>query len=374
MSFSTMAARINYLGGDSLGRIKKNKLWSFQRALKDSYQTRKIKTPNKSVWPCLINSNNLKSDYDRKIVSVEFASGLKAGETFECLDDGTHWLIYLPELTETAYLRSEIIRCRYTLDIDGITYWIYFQGPTETDIRWFQKSGTNMNELNLSGTIYIKKDKHTQEFFHRFKTFQIEGHTWEAQVVDAITVPGIIEIEVQEFYDNTPAELPKIIKEGCHEIVGRESVEQDEEYGYTIRDSYRNPDYTWSVSGNPRVEVIDIYDDGQSCKVKVHPGAIRGFQIVYGDDHSGYHMDVTIARKCKGINGPQTVYPYDIVTYTTPVAGQFHVESQLVKIVDTTETSCTIEVETGKKGNFVLFFNPDNENTTIELPVTIGSL
>ena len=104
MSFSTMAARINYLGGDSLGRIKKNKLWSFQRALKDSYQTRKIKTPNKSVWPCLINSNNLKSDYDRKIVSVEFASGLKAGETFECLDDGTHWLIYLPELTETAYL------------------------------------------------------------------------------------------------------------------------------------------------------------------------------------------------------------------------------------------------------------------------------
>ena len=88
MSFSTMAARINYLGGDSLGRTKKNKLWSFQRALKDSYQTRKIKTPNKSVWPCLINSSNLKSDYDRKIVSVEFASGLKAGETLANLSSG----------------------------------------------------------------------------------------------------------------------------------------------------------------------------------------------------------------------------------------------------------------------------------------------
>lgn len=374
MSFSTMAARVNYLGGDSLGRIRKNKLWSFQQALKNSYQTRKIKTPNKSVWPCLINANNLKSDYDRKIISVEFDSGLKAGETFECLDDGTHWLIYLPELTETAYLRSEIIRCRYTLEIDGITYWIYFQGPTETDIRWFQKSGVNINELNLSGTIYIKKDNHTQDFFHRFKTFQIEGHTWEAQVVDTITVPGIIEIEVQEFFDNTAEQLPKIIKEGCHEIIGRESVEQDAEYGYTIRDTYFNDKYTWSIEGNPRVEVIDIYDDGRSCRVKVHPGAIREFKVVYGDMHSGYHMDVAIARKCKGINGPQIVYPYDIVTYTTSVAGKFHIESQLVSIVNSDDISCTIEVETGKKGSFVLYFNPDNEDTTIQLPVTIGSL
>ena len=64
----------------------------------------------------------LKPDYDKKYLSVEFDSGLEAGDVFEVLDDGTHWMVYLPKLTETAYLRSEIIRCRYTLEIDGTSY------------------------------------------------------------------------------------------------------------------------------------------------------------------------------------------------------------------------------------------------------------
>ena len=70
----------------------------------------------------MINLNNLKPDYDKKYLSVEFDAGLEAGDVFECLDDGTHWMVYLPILTETAYLRSEIIRCRYTMTIDGEEY------------------------------------------------------------------------------------------------------------------------------------------------------------------------------------------------------------------------------------------------------------
>ena len=49
-----------------------------------------IKTPLHSVWPALINEDNLKPDYDRKIVSVEYNSFLEPGDVFECLDDGTH--------------------------------------------------------------------------------------------------------------------------------------------------------------------------------------------------------------------------------------------------------------------------------------------
>ena len=41
---------------------------------------------------------------------------IKAGETFELLDSGTHWMVYLPVITETAYLRSEIIRCDYDFE------------------------------------------------------------------------------------------------------------------------------------------------------------------------------------------------------------------------------------------------------------------
>ena len=74
MSLNTLASRLQYLGGNQLERIKKEKLDSLRWALKNDYHTRMIKTPLHSVWPALINEDNLKPDYDRKIVSVEYNS------------------------------------------------------------------------------------------------------------------------------------------------------------------------------------------------------------------------------------------------------------------------------------------------------------
>lgn len=129
MSIQTLGARLQWLGGDNMGRINQSKYMSFQAALKNDYNKRMIKFNNQS-WPCLINSmsGGLKADYDKKYISVDFNSGLKAGETFELLDSGTHWMVYLPVITETAYLRSEIIRCDYTLNVNGQEYWIFLGG------------------------------------------------------------------------------------------------------------------------------------------------------------------------------------------------------------------------------------------------------
>ena len=45
MSRKTLAARLQYHGGDKLGRINQQKLRGLQAALKDDYQSRMIKTP-----------------------------------------------------------------------------------------------------------------------------------------------------------------------------------------------------------------------------------------------------------------------------------------------------------------------------------------
>ncbi len=373
---SSLAARLQYNGGSQLDRIKLNKLRSFRIALKNDYNSRPIEVPNHSVWHALINtsSGGVKSDYDKKYVSVEWDSGLAPGETFECLDDGTHWMVYLQQLTETAYLRSEIIRCRYTLEIDDVVYWVYFQGPTETDLRWFQKSGINANELNLSGTMYIKKDVRTEKFFKRFTHIKVAGHTWEVQVTDRITVPGIIELELQEYYDNTIAELPEVVTEGCHEIQGRESVQQQDEVGYMIRDAYAADDGTWTIRGNARVKILETYSDSRMCKIKVLDGAIGKFTIVYTSSKGAYSMEVTIARRNRAIYGPQKVYPYDIVEYKTASTGKFHVETGIVEVIEQTGSSCTVEVKTAKKDSFVLYFTEDETEETSELSVTVGSL
>lgn len=376
MSIKTLAARTQYLGGNQLDRINKQKLRSFQAALKNDYQTRYIKTNNHAAWPCLINKNSLKSDYDKEYISVEYAAGLEAGDTFECLDDGSHWMIYLPIITETAYLRSEIIRCRYTLDVDGEKYWVYFQGPTETDLRWFIKNQINVNELNLSGTIYIKNDEKTKKFFKRFTHLKLDGHVWEVQVTDAISVPGILELEIQEYYDNSIAELPEIKVDQetpLNVIKGQTVVKQDSIIGYMIDNAAYDPNIEWEVRDNPRVKIEEILDNGRICKVKIFAGAVKTFRIYYGEQF----LEVTIDWQKPIIQGPQEVYPYDTHTYFIKKLPEgekveFSIDNNNAQIINTEKDSCQVEIVSSKKGKFTLFAKYADIETS--LPVIIKSL
>lgn len=375
MSLKTLAARIEYLGGSKLDRLNKQKLNSLHAALKNDYNSRLLQLPNGMTMRGLINNNNLKPDYDKKILSIDFDSQLKEGDVFTVFDDNTHWMVYLPFLTETAYLRSEIIRCRYTLNIDDEEYWVYFQGPTETDLRWYISQGINYNELNLSGTIYIKDTPKTRDFFTRFQHIKLEGHQWEIQVTDYISVPGIIELEIQEYYDNTPEELPEVVKECCKsQILGKQVVEQNHDYGYEIASQYYNPDYHWSIENNPRVRVKKEMADGRICTVRVEDGAIRTFTVNYGDDNNGFSMDVDINIVESLIKGPQSVYPYDKHLYSVENdEGVFFVDTQLAIVTQTEDNKANVEILTGKKGKFVLFFKSNITNKTIELPIEIKS-
>lgn len=376
MSIKTLAARTQYLGGNQLDRINKQKLRSFQAALKNDYQTRYIKTNSHAAWPCLINKNSLKSDYDKEYISVEYAAGLEAGDTFECLDDGSHWMIYLPIITETAYLRSEIIRCRYTLNVDGEKYWVYFQGPTETDLRWFIKNQINVNELNLSGTIYIKNDEKTKKFFKRFTHLKLDGHVWEVQVTDAISVPGILELEIQEYYDNSIAELPEIKLDQetpLNVIKGQTVVKQDSVIGYMIDNAAYDPSIEWEVRDNPRVKIEEILDNGRICKVKIFAGAVKTFRIYYGEQF----LEVTIDWQKPIIQGPQEVYPYDTHTYFIKKLPEgekveFSIDNNNAQIINTEKDSCQVEIISSKKGKFTLFAKYADIETS--LPVTIKSL
>ena len=376
MSIKTLAARTQYLGGNQLDCINKQKLRSFQAALKNNYQTRYIKTNSHAAWPCLINKNSLKSDYDKEYISVEYAAGLEAGDTFECLDDGSHWMIYLPIITETAYLRSEIIRCRYTLNVDGEKYWVYFQGPTETDLRWFIKNQINVNELNLSGTIYIKNDEKTKKFFKRFTHLKLDGHVWEVQVTDAISVPGILELEIQEYYDNSIAELPEIKLDQetpLNVIKGQTVVKQDSIIGYMIDNAAYDPNIEWEVRDNPRVKIEEILDNGRICKVKIFAGAVKTFRIYYGEQF----LEVTIDWQKPIIQGPREVYPYDTHTYFIKKLPEgekveFSIDNNNAQIINTEKDSCQVEIISSKKGKFTLFAKYADIETS--LPITIKSL
>lgn len=375
MSLKTLSARIDYLGGDQLSRINKQKLQSFRAALKNDYNSRLIKTDKHASVPCIIKNNayGLKADYDKKYISVEFSAGLEAGDVFQCLDDNSRWMIYLPILTETAYLRSEIIRCDHSLNINGKEYFAYFQGPVETDIRWFIKNGINANELNKSGTIYIKKDDNTLNFFHRFTKIKINGHTWEVQVTDPISVPGILELELQEYYDNKEADLPQVKPSDKNQLIkGEKIVKQNTSVGYMVDDSIYNPSTSWTIAGNDRVKIEEVLNNGQICKVKVNEGAIGKFTLSYGTNS----MEITIDTSDSFINGPTEVFPYSTNRYSIalPQGKQalFKTDNPSAKVVAVGDDYCDVEIVSGKSGKFKVMVKIDE--TIYELPVKIKSL
>lgn len=375
MSLKTLSARIDYLGGDQLSRINKQKLQSFRAALKNDYNSRLIKTDKHASVPCIIKNNTygLKADYDKKYISVEFSAGLEAGDVFQCLDDNSRWMIYLPILTETAYLRSEIIRCDHSLNINGKEYFVYFQGPVETDIRWFIKNGINANELNKSGTVYIKKDDNTLNFFHRFTKIKINGHMWEVQVTDPISVPGILELELQEYYDNKEADLPQVKPSDKNQLIkGEKIVKQNTSVGYMVDDSIYNPSTSWTIAGNDRVKIEEVLNNGQICKVKIHEGAVGKFTLIYGKNN----LEVTIDTETNFINGPIEVFPYSTNRYSIALPqgkeALFKTDNPSAKIVAVGDNYCDVEIVSGKSGKFKVMVKID-ENI-YELPVKIKSL
>lgn len=375
MSLKTLSARIDYLGGDQLSRINKQKLQSFRAALKNDYNSRLIKTDKHASVPCIIKNNayGLKADYDKKYISVEFSAGLEAGDVFQCLDDNSRWMIYLPILTETAYLRSEIIRCDHSLNINGKEYFVYFQGPVETDIRWFIKNGINANELNKSGTVYIKKDDNTLSFFHRFTKIKINGHMWEVQVTDPISVPGILELELQEYYDNKEADLPQVKPSDKNQLIkGEKIVKQNTSVGYMVDDSIYNPSTSWTIAGNDRVKIEEVLNNGQICKVKVNEGAIGKFTLSYGTNS----MEITIDTSDSFISGPIEVFPYSTNRYSIVLPqgkeALFRTDNPNAKIVAVGDDYCDVEIVSGKSGKFKVMVKIDE--TIYELPVKIKSL
>ena len=289
MSLRTLQTRIDYLGGNNLDRIKQQKLKSFYAALQNDYNSRSILTPLGEEFQVLINDDNTKSDYDKRFVSVDFSAELEPGDVFECLDDNTHWMIYLQDLVEIAYFKSEIIRCRYQITIDDVDYWIYFQGPTETTVRWNFKRNLNWNDLNFSGTVYIKKDERTQKFFNRFTKLKIDGHTWQIKVVDTLTVPGIIELEVQEYFDSLTEDLVEINHiDVDNKIIGPQEVYPYENYIYQID----NIDGIFSIDDLTKANIIE--QQNGECNIEIITGKKGKFNLTYTVNEDKYILPITI--------------------------------------------------------------------------------
>lgn len=293
-----MFTRIQYAGGVMDNRVDKSKLHSMQMALQNSYQAEWI-TLNDNQYRCLINPDKLKEDYDQKVISIEHSAGMKEGDVFYWDRTDTHWLVYLQQHSESAYFRAQIRRCNYEIEVNNHKYWVYLRGPVETALVWRQKHNIEFNDLNYSLLIYVTKNEETLDFFKRFQILKIDGHRWRVAATDIFSQGSIIEVYLEEFFDN--------------------SLEDEQ--------------------------------------IKKEP-------IIFGEEEPY-------------IDGPQFVEPYQTeIKYSLAnnlnATGAFLVSSKKVKIVNSDNNSCIINIISGKAGEFKIIYREEGKED-LELNVTIES-
>jgi hypothetical protein len=242
------------------------------------------------------------------ITEGEQETKIKEGDVITWKENGSHWIVYLRRLEETAYFRADIRRCRYELTLgNGSKYWAYVRGPVEQSILWTQTSGNYINKLNNTVMIYISKTEETVKYFKRFKKIMIDGKPWEVQVVDSISTPGIMEISLKETYTNTIEnnieEAVNKAKEKNHHMAEESSkpyiAGPTEIYPYethTFELKNYNGGGAWSIWNESRKNMLKVVnEDNSKITIVIKTGKSGKFTLVYSNQGSAVAaLDVTI--------------------------------------------------------------------------------
>lgn len=320
---SNLQKRIDYRGGArQVDRMIADKERSLNKALLYSYQSATIElVKTKEQFRCLINPNKFTMEADDKIISIPFEDiclnkpkpeeaitstgktkvDLVIGDVIKWKgkteDKDTYWIVYSQYLQETAYFRGQMRQCENEpIYINNQPYYFYLKGPDEKGIDWLKSKRFIFNDLNYSLEIYISKTKETNEFFQRFKKCKILDKNWEVQAVDRYSTDGILIVYLKEDYSNIWEDAPP-------------SVEED---------------------------VIEIQEENP---------------VTFG-------LRRATAQVIPAIEGPNEVYPYDIVSYKilNATGGEWILSNKRARIKSFDDSSVIIEITTGKSGSISLIY------------------
>lgn len=309
---SEMSKRLEFHGGYfQQNRMIKNKQKTLQKALLYSYQSAFVqkyypesdKMHKVQKVRALINPNKLKQDYDDKIISIGFENEFQTGDVFEWVDTNTYWLIYLQEQTEIAYFRGYIRKCSYQIswkDGNNIkSTYAAVRGPVETKIDTGIKHDISMDTPNYTLNLLLPANEDTLKQFQRYSKFYLQNIVggkqvcWRVEAVDAISVPGIIEINAIEYYINKDTDdiengivngLVKKIKNPNNEnveetIIGETFIKPKITYEYHFNGSLLSD---WKILGEHLPIESELVDD-YTIKLIWNSTYSGQFKISYGD-------------------------------------------------------------------------------------------
>ena len=280
-SLNLMHARLKYHGGAQQNRMIKDKRETLDKVVLYSYQGAVVqKLDSAEQARALINPNTVKQDYDDKIISIGYEYGYEPGTVFEWINTGTKWLIYLQDLTELAYFKGNIRKCKYEIswkDENGNVKTTYaaVRGPVETRITSSQTGGISLDVPNYTLSILLPKNEDTLKYFQRYTEFYLKDNPicWRVEAIDIISTPGIIELTAKEYYANENEDdinngivgglIEEIIEPSDNMIYGDTFIKPKVTYNY----KYKGEGYTkWDWDPTLPIDVTIEEDNSISIK------------------------------------------------------------------------------------------------------------
>lgn len=276
-----MKTRLNYAGGSSQqDRMIQQKRKSLDRAVLYSYQGAQVcRLDGSNATRALITPNQVKPDYDDKVLSIGFEYGYQPGDIFEWINTGTKWLIYLQDLTELAYFRGDIRKCSYEIsweDEEGNfqTTYAAVRGPQETSMQSIQKFGFSMDLPNYTLSLLLPNTPEIVKQFSRYSKFYLKSLKsddsqicWRVEAIDSISSPGILEVYATEYYANLHEDdveqgivggliVKDPIDEVITDIVGETFIKPKKTYSY-IYQGVENAQWLYDLSLPIEVKIND---------------------------------------------------------------------------------------------------------------------
>ena len=273
--------------------------------------TDRIKKLPKLEFRCLMNPDKLTFDSDKKMVSVPFedivlnaemagkaSEGLvtnpvKCGEVFTWKETDTRWIVTLRYLEELAYFRADVQKCYpFPLDIDGKEYWFANIGENQETLQWYKKRYDELNKLNFTRMIYIKRDENTLNYFKRFaivKMPNIQGklESWEVQAVSPNKNDDIITVYFKEYFEN---QYEEISQEAQRQIEEYHELNEDLEmyiYGDLKYTTKYVENATWEIRNQTvglKFDIDAITDyDRTTVTIESLTGRSGEFDLYYND-------------------------------------------------------------------------------------------
>ena len=283
--------RLGYLGNTQDDRNVKEKLLSLQSALKNSYQAEWIHLDrDNSKCRCLINPNKQNENVDSKSISIEFSYGMREGDTFYWDRTNSHWLVYMQRFTQEAYFEATIERCDYQIDVNDNKYWVYAKGPIVSGTQWYGAKGIEHNSMNYTLVLNITKNEETLAYFDRLNIVKFDGHNWRIGATDKYSQPGIIQLYLEEYHDNSMEDAmikPEPIKS---DITGPQIVycyDTNLQYAVTGESQGR-----WEVT--PASKAIITSSTSDSCSIDIKASRSCKITLSYITDNDRIDLPITV--------------------------------------------------------------------------------